>query len=288
MGIFTISAFGDEIDSNLEKQMDVLESVGVRYIEARGVNDFSAAGASESQAKEVRAQMDARGFRMSAVGSPLGKVCITDDLAPHFDLVKRTCENAKIYGTDYVRMFSFYPPEGQNIADYRDAVMENLSKMIDIAKSYGIVLLHENEVGIYGDTADRCLDIMQTLGCDNLKFTFDPANFINSGVETFPYAFEMLLPYIHYMHIKDALMGQWRVVPSGHGDGHLRDILTALKEHDFSGFLSIEPHLGTFEGLEQFELHLDLSKMPQGGPGLFLVAHNALKTILDEISAQYE
>ena len=132
-----------------------------------------------------------------------------------------------------------------------------------------MVLLHENEREIYGDTAERCLDLLDSLACPYVKATFDPANFVLDGEETYPYAFNLLKKHIAYLHIKDAIRKEHTIVPAGEGDGHLVEILTALKQTGFDGFLSIEPHLN--------------NNLPGGGPGSFAVAANALKSLLSQI-----
>src|SRR5699024_7407257 len=120
------------------------------------------------------------------------------------DLFKHTLEIAKILETDYIRMFSFYIPEGEDPKDYRSEVLKRLKDLVDLAEKAGIVLLHENEKGIYGDTPERCLDIIEGIDSKFFRAIFDPANFVQVGVENYPYAFDMLKEYIEYMHIKDA------------------------------------------------------------------------------------
>ena len=74
------------------------------------------------------------------------------------------------------------------------------------AKGTGLVLAHENEKGICGDTAQRCLDIIESMNVSYVRAVFDPANFIQCHEETYPKAYNMLAPYISYMHIKDAIL----------------------------------------------------------------------------------
>ena len=84
------------------------------------------------------------------------------------------------------------------------------------------------------------------------------------------------------MHIKDALSESNRVVPAGIGDGNLEFIVTDFIKN-CNGFLSLEPHLGAFEGLADLELDDSMLSLPQGGEGTFTVAFNALKKILEKI-----
>ncbi len=283
MSRFILSAFGDEISPNLTTQMDVLEQNGISFIEMRGVNGKNVVQLTAGEARDIKKQLDARGFRISAIGSPFGKIGIEDDFAPHLELFRHTLELAKILDTVYIRLFSFYPPDGADPADYRSQVMDRFSQFIQAAEGTGITLLHENEKDIYGDTPERCLDLLETMNCSCAGAIFDPANFVQCDVKTYPEAYELLKKYIRYMHIKDAVYSDHHVVPAGYGDGKVREILKALYDSGYEGFLSIEPHLWDFVGFSDLEPHSHINKMEDGGPKQFAMAAEALKKIIAEI-----
>ena len=283
MAKFILSAFADEIDMDLQTQMDVLAEHNIEYIEMRGVNGKCVVDYSLDEVKEIKKQLDERGFKISAVGSPLGKINITDDFKPHLDLFKHTMEVAEILETDYIRMFSFFIPEGDSPEKYRDQVMKRWQSFIDEAEGSGLILLHKNEKDIYGDTAERCLDLLETMDSENFKAIFDPANFVQCDVVTYPDAFNLLKEQIEYLHIKDAVFSDHSVVPSGYGDGKIKEILQELNKNDRQYFLSLEPHLGSFAGLQELEKDADFSDLPEGGPGKFAIAANALKNIIADL-----
>ncbi|HEX3045127.1 MAG TPA: sugar phosphate isomerase/epimerase family protein [Bacillota bacterium] len=282
---FILSAFADEIADDLQTQMDVLEQYGIRYIEMRGVNGKNVSDLTLDEAKAIKKQLDARGFKISALGSPIGKILITDDFAPHLQLFSHLLMIAKILETKYIRMFSFFIPAGEEPAKYRDEVMRRWRSFIEAAAGSGLILLHENEKEIYGDTPERCLDLLKTMNCDYLKAIFDPANFVQCNVETYPHAYELLKDEVIYMHVKDALATDHSVVPSGFGDGKVPEILTALDRRGYKGFLSIEPHLQQFHGFAKLERNaVSIGKESfNDGPGKFGVAYKALQKIITEI-----
>lgn len=283
MAKFILSAFADEIDMDLKTQMDELDKHGIKHIEMRGVNGKNLTQYTLEEVREIKKQLDERGFKISAVGSPIGKIKITEDFAPHLELFKHTIEIAKILETKYIRMFSFFMPEGDDPAIYRDEVLKRWKKFIEAAKGTGIVLLHENEKEIYGDTAERCFDLLKTLNCEYVKATFDPANFVQCGEETYPKAYELLESQVAYMHIKDANLSDGKVVPAGYGDGKVREILGRLYAKNYEGFVSLEPHLGAFQGFADLEPNSPVNEMPEGGPKKFAMAVEALKKIIAEI-----
>jgi sugar phosphate isomerase/epimerase len=283
MSEFVFSAFADEIDMNLKTQMDVLGTHNIKFIEMRGVNGKGLVQYSLEEVREIKKQLDERGFKLSAIGSPIGKIKITDEFDKHLELFKHTLEIAKIMEVKYIRMFSFFMPEGEEPSKYREEVIARWTKFVEIAKGTGIVLLHENEKDIYGDTPERCLDLLKALNCDYVKATFDPANFVQCDVETYPKAYDMLKDYVVYMHIKDAVFSDHHVVPAGMGDGKVKEILQSLHNSGFEGFLSLEPHLAHFEGFGGLEKNSVGFDLPEGGARSFALAVQGLKTVLNEI-----
>ena len=287
MSNFVLSAFADEIDMDLKIQMDILQKDDIHYIEMRGVNGKCIVDYSLKEVKEIKKILDTKGFKISSIGSPIGKILITDDFIPHLKLFKHTLDIAKILESKYIRMFSFFLPQGEAPEKYRDEVMLRWSEFVKIAKNYGIILLHENEKNIYGDTAQRCLDILRTMNCEYVKAVFDPANFVQCNVKPYPDAYTLLENYIVYIHVKDAVYSDHHVVPAGEGDGKINEILTHLHKKNYNGFLSIEPHLGIFEGFKNLELSNKHSQVLESGPALFNTASKALKGILCEVTKSY-
>lgn len=278
----TISGFADEIDPSLDKQIEVLKKVGVSYVEMRGVDGKGLVEYSLDEVKKIKEKLDANGIKLSSVGSPIGKIQITDPFEEHFELYKHTVEIAKIMETKYIRMFSFFMPEGEDPAQYKDEVFRRLKMFVDYAKEQDVILLHENEKDIYGDIAVRCKEIQEEFYCDNFKGVFDFANFVQCKQDT-KEAFEMLKQYIAYVHIKDAKWEDGQVVPAGHGDGNVKEILTELLGSGYKGFLSLEPHLMDFAGFADLEQGEAVEKAGMTGEQAYTTAYNALVKILDEI-----
>ena len=274
-----LSGFADEIDMNLNKQIEVLKKLQINHVEMRGVNGKGLVDYSINEAREIKKQLDESGIQLSSVGSPIGKIKITDDFAPHMELYKHTVEIAHEMETPYIRMFSFFMPEHENYAPYRGKVMDQLGQFVDYAKASNIILLHENEKDIYGDVADRCLELMKEFYGEHFKAVFDFANFVQCKQDTLS-AYEMLKPYIAYIHIKDALWSDGSVVPAGHGDGNVEKILKMLKDSGYQGFLSLEPHLADFAGFSSLEQNAG-EKKKLSGEEAFTIACEALRKILE-------
>jgi sugar phosphate isomerase/epimerase len=276
-----LSGFADEIDTDLSKQIQVLKKLNIHHVEMRGVNGKGLVEYSVGEAKEIKKQLTDSGIQLSSVGSPIGKIKITDDFTPHMELYKHTVEIAHEMETPYIRMFSFFMPENESYDPYRGKVMDQMGQFVDYAKTSNIILLHENEKDIYGDMADRCLELMKEFYGEHFKAVFDFANFVQCKQDTIA-AYEMLKPYIAYIHIKDALWSDGSVVPAGYGDGNVEKILTMLKDSGYQGFLSLEPHLADFAGFSALEQSA-VEKKKLSGEESFTIACEALRKILERL-----
>ena len=270
----TLSGFADEISQDLNEQLDTLESLEIKYLEFRGVWDKNVLALTDQELDKVRAELRQRGIRVSAIGSPIGKVPIDSDFEEYKALVQHAIDVAIKMETIYIRMFSFYINDRDRD---RDEVMRRMQAMVDMAAQGGVTMLHENEKEIYGELPDRCLDLHQTITGSSFRAIFDPANFVQAGVRPFDDAYPLLKPYIEYFHIKDAILGEGKVVPAGEGNGQIRELMAASKEAGYDGFLSLEPHLRVAGRSSGFT-----------GPELFGTAVKALCTILDDLGIAYE
>ena len=278
-----ISGFSDEITEITKEQFEALNRFGIHYFEPRGIDGKNISKLTEEELYALKILMDEYGIKVSSIGSPVGKIKVTEDFEEHLEVLKNVVKAAKILGTKYIRVFSFYHEKYTEWTKAERAeVFRRMRIMIDYAKEQDVILLHENEKHIYGDTADRCLELMQEFYGENFKAIFDPANFVQSEEDT-KRAYEMLKPYIEYMHIKDALKNKGGVVPAGHGDGNVEYILKDLLTSGYDGFLSLEPHLGNFKGFAELEIDAKTQDKVFGGEEAFALAHKSLLAILDRI-----
>lgn len=273
-----VSCFADEIDVSVDKQIALLQELGIGWIEFRSGDGKGVADYTEKEAEMLMSRLSANGIRISAVGSPIGKIDITQDFEPHFETYRHIVELAGILDTSFIRMFSFFMPEGEEPDKFRDEVMRRMDRMVEYAAGRNVVLLHENEKGIYGDSAARCLDLMKLFYGDHFRCTFDFANFVQCGQDTLE-AYEMLRPYISYIHVKDAMRESGDVVPAGTGDGNVAEILNRLDEEGYAGFLSLEPHLADFAGLKSLEKEVK-ERGRTDGEEAFCTAYRALEKLL--------
>ena len=237
-------AFADEASSKLCGQITALRRNGLELLEIRGVDGKNIAEITADEAKEIRKRLDSEGIRVWSSGSPIGKVDIHLDFAAELERFKRTLETAAILGAENMRMFSFYKTNPEDINE----VVERIGAFLDVANGSGVDLCHENEKGIFGDVAESCLLLHKAL--PSLKAVFDPANFVQCGVDT-QEAWSLLNPYVKYLHAKDADKNG-KVVPCGMGIGNVPYIFGEFAKMG-GGVITLEPHLKSFVGLSALE-----------------------------------
>lgn len=241
---FTLTGFADEIDSDLDTQLDVLSSLDIEHIEIRSVGEKNVLDLDDDELATVAAELDRRGFTVSSIGSPIGKVDVTDPFEPHLERFERAMDVAERFDTEYIRLFSYYIPEGEDPADYREEVLRRMRRKTELAEERGLVLLNENEKELYGDTPERMRDIHLAVDSPNLRMVFDPANYLELGVRSYPDALLQVVEFVEYVHVKDATLGvRGEMKPAGEGDGRIPETLDALASRGFEGYLSLEPHL---------------------------------------------
>ena len=267
--MWTLTGFADEISPDLEEQLETLAQESIGYMELRSVWNTNVLDLTDDELNRVKSSTAQRGIRISSIGSPIGKVPVTDPFGPHLERFRRALYAADVMGAPYVRIFSFFVPEGEEPEQYREEVIDRLGIMAGEAEDSGVTLLHENEKEIYGDIPSRCLDILAGVGSPALRAAWDAANFVQCGVSPYKEGYASLRPYIEYVHVKDALSGSDTAVPAGEGDGQWPETLSALRASGFDGFFSLEPHLasaGTYSGFS--------------GPELFRKATGAFEELL--------
>lgn len=285
-----ISGFADEISNDFDEQLSTVTRLGMRHISLRSADGKNVADYTpEEVAEKLLPRLKAAGVGVSSLGSPIGKIAVDDAQAYEKQLgqLEALCQICKLLDCRYIRMFSFFIPEGQDPEQYREAVLEKLRGFEAVARRHDLILLHENEKDIYGDTAQRCLTVLKEVDSPHLRAAFDFANFVQCGEDPVR-AWEMLHSYVAYIHIKDAVSSSSENVVCGTGEGHIEELLKrAIREEGYRGFLTLEPHLVLFDALQSLEQKaasdvIKENKAKDGADG-YRMQYEALQAILEKI-----
>jgi 3-dehydroshikimate dehydratase len=270
-----LSAFADEISQNPVEQVDVLSGHAIKFIEFRAIHGTNVLDLSESQHADYRNLLQSRRFGLSAIGSPIGKIMITERFDEHLARFELAMQLAEYYEAPRIRIFSFYMPPGDDPGTHRNEVLSRMDELTRRAADRGITLILENEKGIFGDTAARVADVLDSVASSFLIHAFDPANYLEVG-QSIDEAWTLLRPHVKHFHVKDYDTKIHRNVPAGAGDGQIPRLLADAAASGYNGFCVLEPHLVVAEKSFGFT-----------GPERFGDAANALKKILREASIDF-
>jgi len=266
----TLSAFADEVSQDPQVQMDVLEANGIRFVELRGAFGANVMKLTPAQCQDLKKRFTDRGFGVSCIASPIGKVRIDEDYRRHFDDFRHAVDLAEFFGARFIRIFSYYPPEGESIADYRGEVLRRMAEKVEYVSRRDVTLVLENESNLFGALPERCVYLHTALPSPRLVAAFDPANFVNMNVQDIYHTCWLpMRSFVKYFHIKDFRYGEKdHAVPAGQGDGCIPAILKDAAADGYDGFLALEPHLGVAG-----------HSTGQTSPELFARATEALRSI---------
>ena len=279
--MFTISAFADEIDPDPQKQIDILQQCGIRHIELRSILKTNVLDLTDLQVSELKSLLDKNGFRLSAIGSPVGKTKIDEPFAPQLERFKRAVHLSRVFNTPNIRIFSYYLSEGGDWDDWRREVLDRMWQKCALAAKANVRLVHENEHRIYGDSPERVKDLMETVR-EQLAMpatfgaVYDPANYVFCGYDPWQ-GWQLTKEFTVHFHIKDWVNGEEHGRLAGEGHGRIAEVMADAVKRNYEGFATLEPHL--------------LGGGPTGGvtgPELFPKAAAAFKKVLDQAGAKYQ
>src|ERR1700686_2679035 len=109
--MFILSAFADEISPDPEEQVRVLKECGISHLELRSIRKTNVLDLTDLQVGELKGLLDLHGIRLSAIGSPIGKIPIDQPFEPHLKRFERAIDLCKIFDPPTLRVFSSYKPD---------------------------------------------------------------------------------------------------------------------------------------------------------------------------------
>ena len=263
-----LSAFADEISPELDEQIRVCRECDVTHMELRNVRGTNVLDFGNELRSEIKTKLRDNGMGVVCIGSPIGKVKIDDPWPQHFDRFRTAVDLAEEFEAPFLRIFSYYAPQaGGDMQPHRDEVLRRMNEKVEYVANRNVVLLHENEKGIFGDRGGSCFDLIVSVNSPKLRCAFDFANYIQVG-EVPLVNWRVLKQYTAHIHVKDARLKDGKIVPAGQGDGDIGRILADAYNGGYRGFVSLEPHLAA-----------DMQFSGFSGPDLFKKAADALKDV---------
>ena len=281
MSLFTLSAFTDEYGASPDEQFSALRQTGIPLMELRSLNGVNVSELTAADISALAARAKDEGVAFSAIGSPIGKIPLDGGITVHLELAERIFTFASMLGTGFVRIFSFYPPKAGTREDRFEKTAALLRQLTALAGKFGLTLCHENEAGIFGESPEDELRLLQAV--PELRTVFDMGNFMLSGYDPLS-AFDLLKDKIAYFHIKDG-NARGEIYPPTCGEAKIEELLTRYRnEVGKAAILTLEPHLCDFAVLssltkEKYETPYRFRDAKEA----FLFAAGAVENLLKRI-----
>lgn len=284
-----LSGFADEAADTIDDQIRVIQNAGLTHIDPRLFNsNVSIVDIDEAFARDVKSKLDAAGISANMLGTPIGKIDITDDFQMDLDRLDRVAKTAEMLDCRDIRVFSYFNKTCKSAGAWRDESIKRLATLKDRAKGHGLVLFNENELHLYGAEVAHVRDIANELRDDAFKMIFDFDNYNQTGEDVW-LAWETLRDVTDAFHLKESDK-DCQHVPIGEGAGRSREILTDALQRGWDGCLSLEPHLAHSPAVVATGHHgqanqklADLSP-----PQCWQFAAETAKRLISDVGAKFE
>ena len=255
-----IGVITDEVSQDPDKALDFCASYSLSYCELRelwGRNLMTLPPADLQRAKEI---VDKHHFKVSEIASPLFKYNLPEMPAQPSEkrdtfmasftdqdtesLLKHAFEVARLFGTDKIRIFSYWRvPDPEKAFPH---VRERLAKAAAVAAQNKMTLLLENEQSCNVGTGKELGRMVRAINSPALRAMWDPANSVVLNETPYPDGYQHvrgLFPHMHAKDVKhDPATGQSAWLPVGSGVVDFRGIFRALARDGYEGTLSLETH----------------------------------------------
>jgi sugar phosphate isomerase/epimerase len=249
-----LTGFSDEAAEGLEGQIDATMQLGWNAIESRAINGTNIHDLPDDAFDAACGQLAKRRVYINCFGSTIANWSshIEDRFEPTLAAVERAITRMRRTGTRLIRIMSYARrDDGDQMAAERFRRLREITARFTDA---GITPVHENCQNYGGMSWRHTLEMLDQV--PGLKLVYDTGNPVTSkdysaageGYQD-PWEFyQAVRPHIAYVHIKDAVLAADGTVTytfPGEGDARIVDILRDLKAQDYTGGLSIEPHMAS-------------------------------------------
>ena len=245
---WTLSAFADEAAEDIDGQIRATLAAGLKLIDLRNVNGHNISALPLDLAEQVRQKLAAANLGVGMLGSPLGKIDITEDFQIDVKKLEHLAKLADLFHCRKIRVFSYFNKSDKPMYEWAAESLRRLGALKELAVKLGLQIYHENERHIFGDKLWQIETIARTLrdpapagkpGAFGMVFDFDNYN----QTQEDPWnAWQRLHDYTDAFHMKDS-DPNCQHTPIGTGAGRARDILSDAIKRGWSGHIANEPHL---------------------------------------------
>jgi sugar phosphate isomerase/epimerase len=257
---FKLGIITDELTQDLEQALDFISSHALGYCELREIWQKNLMNLAQQELERAKKQIETHRLRVSEIASPLFKYNLPemparnsekrDTFLASFtdrdteDLLHRSFKLAHFFGTDKVRIFSYWRVDEPEKA--YPHVRARLAKAADLAAKDKIILVIENEFACNIGTGREAGRLIREVNSPNLRAMWDPANAAMLGEVPYPDGYNQVRGLFPHMHVKDIkkdpVTGKLSWAPVGGGSIDFRGQFEALRGDAYNGTMSLETH----------------------------------------------
>ena len=245
----TLTGVNDEPTKEwaLAPALDALDAIGTKFVELRAVDGKNVDDMTDEEFARAWDLARSRGFAVTAYDSNLGKCELQpENLAKEEERMHKAIDRTEQTATPFVRTMGFRRGPC-SVKEWRDRTIDWFQRLTQLAAGAGKTLILENcmdRASTLGCAPNDCLDIMESVGSPHLRMNLDPGNFANWGQDPYE-GFRLLGHYVANIHVKDMTRpgDNSSFCLAGDGVAKIREVLSGLKQLDFQGNVTIEPHL---------------------------------------------
>lgn len=255
-----LAAITDEITQDFERALDVLREYDVRGAELRGLWGTNIADLDAEQTARARRALKERGIEVVCLATPFYKCNLEEDtaeihgrmhlaqprsLSDQIELLRRCCHLAHEFGTDLIRVFTFWK-RGPLTPEVERRIVEAFAEPVAVAQEEGVTLVLENEHACYIGTGAEAARVVAAINSPCVRACWDPGNAFAAGERPYPDGYEAVRPFIQHIHVKDGVAEpgngavRWCVI--GEGEVGYEGQFEALRRDHYTGYISLETH----------------------------------------------
>jgi len=258
--MFNLAVFSDDIDQDLNRALDVIEDLGVKWVEIRSAWGKNLVFHTDEKLNEIVQTIHHRGLRVGCVAAPIFKSRLEgrgeasgqlfhaeeqDSPAQQMEMISKAARIARLFETPLVRCFSFWRIGDDPSAIWPD-LLEQFRPAVEIAGDEGIILVMENDFEVNLGSGKQAARFIEEIGSPHLRLLWDPGNAYFVGETPYPDGYQAGKHLIAHVHVKDAIRdpdtGQPHWVTLGAGEVDLLGNLRALKADGYEGVVTMENH----------------------------------------------
>jgi sugar phosphate isomerase/epimerase len=259
---------------SLSEIVDVLQSLDVDAIELWPRNVPGGTGPEEEQRYEkkdvagTRRLLDERGMSVACVTLGFGILKKCEEAGPGYGTgaLKGAVDAAAALGAPIVNCYlagiapELFVAAAQPAAEY--------------AGSAGVTIVLENEAHDDSGPAASVRAIVEAIGSPHFGTQYDPCNYYHANEEPYPAAYEVVKPYVRYVHLKGGCLYDPELRPRDKQGGTMRGstdrfigytsipdgvvnadgVLRRLAQDGYTGYVTLEPHVNAEEALDYYRI----------------------------------